>query len=86
MGDIYETGVIQVAGHIYKYRRGKLGVTQQEAARSIGISRRSLSNYERGYSRIPLTIALKLDKLYGCDCEKGLSADIEADSRSSNIS
>ncbi len=63
-------------GRIYKYRRGKLGITQQEAARRIGISRRSLSNYEREYVKIPLTIALSLDKLYGCDCEMGLAEEL----------
>ena len=40
-------------------------MTQKEAAKKIGISINSLSNYENGHTDIPVSIAQKLCELYG---------------------
>ena len=49
----------------YKYIRHKLNMTQTGVAREIGVSRYTLSGYETGRSKIPITVAFRLSKLYG---------------------
>lgn len=49
------------------YFRKRSGLTQDEVAKQLGISRNSLVAYERGESDVPLTILLKLAGLYEFD-------------------
>lgn len=51
-------------GKDYKYLRFKYYISQDVAARIAGISRHTLSIYEAGRSEVPLTVALKLNKLF----------------------
>lgn len=46
------------------YLRRKCGMTQKEVAKALGISRNTLSAYENGKSDIPLTVTLRLARLY----------------------
>lgn len=48
----------------YKYRRHKMNMTQTQVAKEIGISRYTLSRYEKGQARIPIVVAFRLAKLY----------------------
>lgn len=50
-----------------KLNREKMGLTQEEVADKIGISRKSLSNYENEITPIPLTVFIRLAELYQFD-------------------
>ncbi len=47
-----------------------LGITQQEAADAVGISRATLSNYEHNRSNMPVTTFIKLCELYKLSAEE----------------
>lgn len=47
--------------------RKRSGLKLEEAAQMLGISRNTLSNYESGKSKTPLSVFIKSAKLYGCD-------------------
>lgn len=53
-----------MTGKDYKSIRYKRYMTQEFAAKMIGISRFTLSHYERNEVKIPLTVSIKLNKLY----------------------
>lgn len=46
-----------------RYFRNQMGLTQDELARKIGISKKSISAYETGRAVPPLRIALKIAKV-----------------------
>lgn len=46
------------------------GLSQEEAARSIGVSEDTLSNYERGKTYPDIPILKKIEEVYGIDYEK----------------
>lgn len=52
-------------GRMYRYLRASRYMTQEYVAGMIGISRFTLSRYETGIVEIPITVALKLNKIYG---------------------
>ena len=45
--------------------RTDLGLTQQELADEIGINRASISDYERGKTKIPLCIIMSIENRFG---------------------
>lgn len=54
----------------FRRLRNDSRLTQETAAELLGISRHTLSNYERCYSDIPIITALKMDGLYKKKDEK----------------
>lgn len=54
-------------GKDLKYMRFRRSMTQEYVANTIGISRFALSGYESGRTCVPLTVAIKLNKLYDLD-------------------
>lgn len=54
-------------GNDYKHIRFRNYMTQEYAANMVGISRFTLSGYESGRSKIPLTVSIRLNKLYNLD-------------------
>ncbi|MBQ3124481.1 MAG: helix-turn-helix transcriptional regulator [Clostridia bacterium] len=47
--------------------RREAGMTQEEVAEYLGISRNTLAAYESGKSKIPLSVFIRLADLYKCD-------------------
>ncbi len=47
--------------------RRKNNLTQEEVADIIGVSRNTVMAYEKGKSPIPITIFIRLAKLYDCE-------------------
>ncbi len=56
-----------MTGRDLKYIRFRNSMTQEYAASMVGISRFTLSSYESGRTGIPITVSLKLNKLYNLD-------------------
>ena len=56
-----------MTGRDFKYIRFRHSMTQEYAASMVGISRFTLSSYESGRTGIPITVSLKLNKLYNLD-------------------
>lgn len=48
-------------------KRKEAHITQEEAAKHIGVSRATLISYENGSTPIPVTTFIRLCKLYHCD-------------------
>lgn len=48
-----------------EWRKRKLKLSQLEASKLIGVSKDTLSNYERGTSFPDVTIIKKIEKVYG---------------------
>lgn len=53
-----------MTGKDYKRIRFRMNITQKDAADMIGISRFALSGYESGRVGIPITVSMKLNRLY----------------------
>ncbi len=62
-------------GKYYRMQRKRRDLTQADVADMIGISRHSLSTYEKERSDMPVTVALKLNKLYGMDGDEYILRD-----------
>ncbi len=56
-----------MTGKDYKSIRFRHYITQEFAAKMVGISRFTLSAYEANKTSIPLTVSIKLNKLYNMD-------------------
>ncbi|MBQ3125420.1 MAG: helix-turn-helix transcriptional regulator [Clostridia bacterium] len=56
-----------MTGRDLKYIRFRHSMTQEYVASIVGISRFTLSSYEAGRTGIPITVSLKLNKLYNLD-------------------
>ena len=54
-------------GNYYKRLRKKNFLTQECVADIVGISRHSLSKYENHDTDMPITVAIKLNILFGID-------------------
>lgn len=54
-------------GVILRNRRRQLGMTQQEVADSIGVSRRVVGELERGKPTVQLQIAIDVSNVLGLD-------------------
>lgn len=64
-------------GEKLKDARMKAGMTQETAARQIGVSRQSLSNWENDRTYPDLASVLKLSDLYGLSLDDLLREDME---------
>lgn len=54
-------------GTALELKRKKCGLTQQEVADIVGISRNTLAAYESGKAKIQLSVFIRLADLYKCD-------------------
>lgn len=50
-----------------KLCREKMGFTQEEVAKRVGINRGTLSNYENNVTPVPITVFVQLAEIYKCD-------------------
>ncbi len=48
-----------------EWRKRKLKISQQEAAKLLGVSKDTLSNYERGVSFPDVPVIDNIEKIYG---------------------
>lgn len=64
-------------GEKLKAARTRSGLTQEEVARKLGVSRQSLSNWENNRTYPDLASALKLSDLYGLSLDDMLKDDME---------
>ena len=59
-----------------KILREKMGLSQEEVAKYLGIKREMISYYETGYRKVPLEIMEKLAEFYGVDLSDLINEDI----------
>lgn len=59
-----------MTGRDLKYIRFRRCMTQEYAASMVGISRFTLSSYEACRTDIPITVSIKLNKLYNLDADE----------------
>lgn len=53
-------------------------LTQEDVAKALGVTEPMISSYERGGIKLPLVVAYKMAKMYGCDIMdflRGVSLD-----------
>ena len=55
---------VRINGNQLRYLREKYGYSINELAEMIGVSRKSLQNYERGEQSVSLEVALKLEEIF----------------------
>ena len=60
---------IRIVNHIRDYRE-RLGLTQQELARTAGVSRQSIISIERGRYVPSLPLALRFAEIFQCPTEE----------------
>jgi len=53
-----------------KERRLRRGLTQEELARSVGVSRQSINSIERGRYTPSLALALKFARVFDCPTDE----------------
>ena len=71
-----ESGIdLSAIGERVRKLRGQ--ITQEEFARTLGISQAQLSKYELGQSAIPLGVLIKLAKKYGSTADWILTGETE---------
>ena len=56
-----------VDGNALRFYRLQKGLTMEEAARELGISRQTLQKYEQKTINLPITVFIKMAKLYDID-------------------
>jgi len=66
--------VFQLADHIRYYRK-KMGLTQEELARKLNVSRPMLSKWENGTSVPDLEAVVKLSELFGVSIDRLLGKE-----------
>lgn len=54
-------------GMEYRAKRRHMRLSMQYVANQLGISRHTLANYETGKSSMPVTVFIRLNRLYGFD-------------------
>jgi putative transcriptional regulator len=59
----------RVINQVKEYRL-QLGLSQEELARAVGVSRQSVNSIERGRYTPSLPLALKFAQLFGCRTEE----------------
>ena len=60
---------IQVVNHVKEFRV-KLGMTQEDLAKTVGVSRQSIISIEQGRYIPSLPLALKFRKLFQCSTDE----------------
>ena len=58
----------KIINHVKEYRLD-LGLSQQELANAVGVSRQSINSIERGRYTPSLQLALKFARLFGCSTD-----------------
>lgn len=58
-----------------KARRTKLGLTQEDLAKLVGVSRQSVISIERGRYVPSLTLALRLARAFACSTDELFSLE-----------
>ena len=58
----------KIINQVKTYRTG-MGLTQEDVAQCVGVSRQSIISIERGKYIPSLPLALKLSKLFKCDTD-----------------
>lgn len=61
-----------------KQTRLRLGLSQQDVAKMVGVSRQTISGVESGQTALSVTVALRLSKVLGCRVEDLFWLDQEA--------
>lgn len=59
----------RVKNHV-RERRLRQGLTQEELARSVGVSRQSINSIERGRYIPSLPLALRFAQVFGCSTDE----------------
>lgn len=59
----------RVKNHV-RERRLRQGLTQEELARSVGVSRQSINSIERGRYTPSLPLALRFAQVFGCSTDE----------------
>ncbi len=59
----------EVINHVREHR-GEIGITQEELAREVGVSRQSIISIERGQYVPSLPLALRLSAYFGCPTDQ----------------
>lgn len=67
------------AGFTLKTAREKKGLTQEEAAKLIGVGKDTISNYERGKSYPDVPVLRKIEEVYGIPYEKLIFLPLDYD-------
>ncbi len=52
-------------GMKYRAKRRHMRMSMQHVAHMLGISRHTLANYETGKSSMPITVYIRLNRIYG---------------------
>ncbi len=58
----------KLINHVKDHRK-QMGITQEELAKRVGVSRQSIISIEQGKYIPSLPLALKLRKLFGCSTD-----------------
>ena len=67
------------AGFTLKTARERMGLTQENAAKLIGISTDTLGNYERGKSYPDVPVLRKIEEVYGIPYERLIFLPLDYD-------
>ena len=67
------------AGFTLKTARERKGLTQENAAKLIGISTDTLGNYERGQSYPDVPVLRKIEEVYGIPYERLIFLPLDYD-------
>ena len=67
------------AGFTLKTARERKGLTQENAAKLIGISTDTLGNYERGKSYPDVPVLRKIEEIYGIPYERLIFLPLDYD-------
>lgn len=67
--------IVEIDGKLLRERRLKSGMSIGAVAEALGVSRKSVYEYERGRSRVHVDIAIKLAELFGEDLIKPVNLE-----------
>ena len=67
----------EITNHVRSFRKD-LGITQEELASSVGVSRQSIISIEKGQYVPSLPLALKLTAFFKCRTDELFKLNVEA--------
>ena len=67
--------VVEIDGQLLRKRRLESGLSIGAVAEAIGVSRKSVYEYERGHTRVHVDVAIKLAELFGEDILRSVNLD-----------
>jgi len=59
----------RIINHIKEFRQ-RLGISQEELAENVGVSRQSINSIERGRYIPSLPLALRFSQFFGCSTDE----------------